>query len=570
MRIDFTPSAGTPDAEKSDLRVMPTFEQMRASLEMMGFRDITELGRGNMGIVFKVTDPGLERELAVKIVTNVDAIRVMREAQAMHDLAEPLSSSRCVQIRTIVSPGKEHQFPVIVMELQKGPTRKIDPPIKGVDCAEGKVKSLSDWMKVGEELRKRDDFSENEWFSVCVPIFYSLADLVNRIQISGYLHRDLKPSNIFVRKEIFEILLDLWERKINFKTAAERIKDFPNPLLILADLGTAKKLADAAPVIGQKTEPNLTHSLIDSPPVSPRHTVYGDVIGTPEFMPPQVLNGFNDDPLRDWYAAVLTMASLWIGNNPVLCGADGNSLDLDFGSLLRRLMLEASASDRRIAEEPTRSRIRSLLGFQNQPVDPTFTSALDYHPLMSAFLMGRHRELYNIWRDITKLSAVPSSKSPDGTAMIHYFLDQMYPAPRHRVPAAVAIGGALLATASAAVFTSSIEKNAFDAAKKTRDQAGTAAAHVNELLNKIGPRIQVVENMPTNTFLQIIVRKNAFLRLVSDLEREGVLDRAEMTSAKSRIANTLAKNLIRLGSFPPSSERHATAVALEEAIRELR
>src|ERR1035441_5402114 len=90
---------------------------------------ISELGRGAMGIVYKASDPTIDREVALKVLslnssqeegTNSPQEMYMREVRAAGRLAHP-------SIVTIYDAfdDQENQTSCIVMELGPGVTRDM-------------------------------------------------------------------------------------------------------------------------------------------------------------------------------------------------------------------------------------------------------------------------------------------------------------------------------------------------------------------------------------------------------------------------------------------------------------
>ena len=134
---------------------------------------ISELGRGAMGIVYKASDPTIDREVALKVLslnasqehgTNSPQEMFMREVRAAGRLAHP-------SIVTIYDAfdDKETQASCIVMELVPGKTLE-------------KILDSGQPMNVEQNL------------SVIQQVIEGL-DYAHRHNV---IHRDLKPANILV------------------------------------------------------------------------------------------------------------------------------------------------------------------------------------------------------------------------------------------------------------------------------------------------------------------------------------------------------------------------------------
>lgn len=127
------------------------------------YRVLGELGRGGMGVVFRVHDPKLHRDLAVKILHSVDPsapLRLEREAQALARLSHP-------NIVTVFDIGGLRDQVCMVMELVDG-------------------SSLRAWL---ESARSREEI---------LRVFRQAAEGLHAAHQAGLVHRDFKPENVLV------------------------------------------------------------------------------------------------------------------------------------------------------------------------------------------------------------------------------------------------------------------------------------------------------------------------------------------------------------------------------------
>lgn len=129
---------------------------------------IKELGRGGMGVVYLAKDTTLDREVAIKVLSqpisddDVMVQRFLREAQSAAGLNHP----NIVQVFFIGKEGEKHYF---VMEYVKGET-------------------LTD-------LIERNAVSEPEQ---AAQIILQAASGLAAAHDRGIVHRDIKPSNLII------------------------------------------------------------------------------------------------------------------------------------------------------------------------------------------------------------------------------------------------------------------------------------------------------------------------------------------------------------------------------------
>ena len=131
---------------------------------------LTPLGAGGMGEVYRVRDPRLSREVALKVLPSdlaSDAGRLKRfekEARAASALNHP-------NIVTIYEIGSADSVSYIAMELVEG-------------------KTLRELLFAGPLPIKR-----------VLQLSAQIADGLSRAHEAGIVHRDLKPENVMVTKD---------------------------------------------------------------------------------------------------------------------------------------------------------------------------------------------------------------------------------------------------------------------------------------------------------------------------------------------------------------------------------
>ncbi len=129
------------------------------------FRQVRELGRGAMGVVYRALDTSQGREVAVKLLppTITDADRTKRFQRESSDLAS-LSHPNVVGFYTI---GQHNQRDYLVMEL-----------VEGGD--------LNDFVERKPSVRQ------------IIKMFAQIAEGLEHIHSHGIVHRDLKPENVLL------------------------------------------------------------------------------------------------------------------------------------------------------------------------------------------------------------------------------------------------------------------------------------------------------------------------------------------------------------------------------------
>lgn len=133
-----------------------------------------ELGRGGMGRVFLARDRELDRLVAIKFVTVVDATRIERF------LAEARVTARCTHpnIVAVHEIGQHHDAPYLVLEHIAG-------------------ESLA-------QLARRERLSVPRVLTIMTAVARALACAHSH----GIVHRDLKPTNVVVRTDDTVKVLD--------------------------------------------------------------------------------------------------------------------------------------------------------------------------------------------------------------------------------------------------------------------------------------------------------------------------------------------------------------------------
>lgn len=144
------------------------------------YRLDAELGQGGMGAIYRATDTLLQREVAVKVLSDPrlgteGRARLLREAQAVAKLNHPNIVSLYDAGEADPSTGSGPATPFIVMELVSGRSLRDRPP-----------RSVDETLNITRQL----------------------CDALEHAHTHGVVHRDLKPENVLITPEGIAKLVD--------------------------------------------------------------------------------------------------------------------------------------------------------------------------------------------------------------------------------------------------------------------------------------------------------------------------------------------------------------------------
>ena len=227
MAEDLIHTSGPPVAE-------PTF----APKSPPGYELQDEIGSGGMGVVYRARDTALDRDVAVKLLSerysadSVPAQRFLSEARITGQLQHP-SIPAVHQVGTLAN-GR----PFLAMKLIKGST-------------------LETILKYG-----LDSSADRGPAAGGLAIFEAVCQAVGYAHAHRVIHRDLKPANVMVG------------------TFGE---------VQVMDWGLAKVLGQESPGTEDALSADETRAWtqVSPAPESGSHTEAGSLIGTPAFIPPE-------------------------------------------------------------------------------------------------------------------------------------------------------------------------------------------------------------------------------------------------------------------------------------------
>ena len=146
----------------------PDADSIVAELAGAGFADVTRIGKGGFGAVYRCIETSLDRTVAIKILDpnhdEEDLTRFVREQRAM---------------------GRLSGHPNIVCILHVDITDRGEPYIVMPYHARG---SIDDRIRDAGLLSTRD----------CLRLGVKIAGALETAHLAGILHRDVKPANILI------------------------------------------------------------------------------------------------------------------------------------------------------------------------------------------------------------------------------------------------------------------------------------------------------------------------------------------------------------------------------------
>jgi eukaryotic-like serine/threonine-protein kinase len=205
---------------------------------------LSPLGAGGMGEVYRAKDTRLDRTVAIKVLpSHLSSEPELK--QRMEREAKAISGLQHANICTLYDIGTQDDSNFLVMEYLEGQT-----------LAERLGKGalpLDQVLKVGTEI----------------------AQALERAHQQGIIHRDLKPANIMLTK------------------AGAKLMDF----------GLAKpELSIASSAIGRLTPSTPTMNLASLTSAASPLTQKGSIVGTFQYMVPELLQGGEADARTDLFS----------------------------------------------------------------------------------------------------------------------------------------------------------------------------------------------------------------------------------------------------------------------------
>lgn len=233
---------------------MQTEVEVTEPPNLPGYKVVSELGRGGMGIVYRVYDEKLDRHVALKTLQRISPQGLQRFKQEFRSLAD-VSHPNLAGPYDLLSDGQTWCFTMEILEA--------------VDFLEY-VWSKFEKLNPNKERKLIADVSPTEprlsqdILQRLQDGMRQLASGLHALHEAGILHRDIKPSNILVTTE---------------------------GRVVLVDFGLAAQIeGDGRPQ---------------------------GIQGTPDYMAPEQAAGRTVTPASDWYAVGVMLYELLTGRRPI-------------------------------------------------------------------------------------------------------------------------------------------------------------------------------------------------------------------------------------------------------------
>ncbi|MDP7035059.1 MAG: serine/threonine-protein kinase, partial [Planctomycetota bacterium] len=235
-----------------------------------------KIGEGNMGLVFKATDPRLDREIAVKIL------------RPNHKNDPLLHKKFQNEARSLGQLDHPHIIPIFDMG-QTGESL----PFFTMKKVEGKT--LAEHLATLGNNQKTASYRYDG--TRLLYLFLKVCEALSFAHFQGIIHRDLKPENIMLG---------------------------PYGEVLITDWGLARQIQPAPEEGESETSPH-THSEELLPSNAPWTTQEGQIVGTPMYMSPEQARGENHrvGPRSDIYSLgcvlyeILTLSPPYEGKNVI-------------------------------------------------------------------------------------------------------------------------------------------------------------------------------------------------------------------------------------------------------------
>ena len=235
---------------------------------------LENIDKGGMGEVYRVQQVNLGTEFALKVLLPEPAKnpiinnRFELEARIMAALSHP-------NIIKVFYFGTHREAPYMVMDLIKSPEKQA-PSLQSLISKSGRLHE----DQVGKFVTQ-----------MCSALIY-----MHTYKNQGIIHRDLKPANILFNELGDLFITDFGLAKVNIPELKNQLRNLDQSLDTELSIGDMNTMSDGA----------SSHDL----------TMEGSVLGTYDFMSPEIMEGQEATAQSDIYAVGVILYKMLTGHIP--------------------------------------------------------------------------------------------------------------------------------------------------------------------------------------------------------------------------------------------------------------
>jgi serine/threonine protein kinase/CHASE2 domain-containing sensor protein len=284
------------------------------------YRVERRLGRGGMGVVYRVRHLGLQKEFALKLIDvpgdgdEAFAKRFRTEATALGRLKHP----HIVEVSDYGVDPRGNGLPYLVMEYLEGTTLQ------------------NQYRKEGAMQLER-----------LLPILDAIASAIDYAHGQGVLHRDLKPANVLLSESEqgsgTTKILDFGLARLVARSSDIPESKAAEQVLILKPSISVEEMLPSGLHSDESADNPLDESgstVLGSSDADKR-TLEGSVLGTPAYLSPEAVGGKGGTPASDIYAFGVLIYEVLVGRLPF----KGSLMQIFYGHLRGEVPIPSAANE---------------------------------------------------------------------------------------------------------------------------------------------------------------------------------------------------------------------------------